>query len=71
MNITDAFEQDKFIAAITIKLHPEYLIYYPSLKDVDLSNIPEYSKNTEWRNKQADLLLSDIENSDINYEKDL
>ena len=71
-NITDAFEQDKFIAAISTKLHPEYLIYYPSLKDANLTKIPEDSKkNLEWRNKQADLLLNGIGDPENDYEKNL
>ena len=37
LSLHDSLEKDKCIAAINLKLHPEWLEQYPALKDMDLS----------------------------------
>lgn len=37
LSLHDSLEKDRCIAAINLKLHPEWLEQYPALKDMDLS----------------------------------
>ena len=37
LSLHDPLEKDRYIAAINLKLHPEWLEQYPALKDMDLS----------------------------------
>lgn len=67
----DALAQSKFIAAINIQKQPAYFDWYPCLRKMDLPDVSGKSKDLGWRQREADLLLSNIENPDDNYEKDL
>lgn len=37
LSLSDPLEQDKFIAAINLEVHPEWREFYPALKHIDLS----------------------------------
>lgn len=60
-----AVKQDKYIAAIALKLHPEWLDAYPALQDMDLSyeNViaKPYREREERKNHALNAMKEEIE----------
>lgn len=60
-----AVKQDKYIAAIALKLHPEWLTAYPALQDMDLSydNViaKSYREREERKNHALNARKEEIE----------
>ena len=61
LNADSPLEQDRYIASINLKLHPEWLKAYPSLSDIDLSyeNIIEKPYEKLLSHKTLDQIKED------------
>lgn len=67
----NALEQVQFIAAINIQKQPAYLDWYPALQKMDLPDVRGKPKGLDWREREADLLVSSIEDDTDDYERNL
>lgn len=67
----NALEQVQFIAAINIQKQPAYLDWYPALQKMDLPDVRGKPKSLDWREREADLLVSSIEDDTDDYERNL